>query len=262
MDPLLSMQQTPPEGPPQPSMSPAARLLNVIAAPGEVFAEIKATPLNNINWLIPAFLLIVVSWVGAALVLSQESFKHQIREVTARAVEQQIQKMHLPPDKAEQARQQAEKWAEISTSLGTYSAPIVVGFVSPFWWGLIIWLVGAKVLKGGFPFMKAVETAGLSNVILVLDAIIRTLLMLATGNLFASPSLVLLVKDFDPQNPTHALLGAINAMTFWVLAVRSVAIGRLSSVPFWKAAAWLFGLWAAYTGCATALSAALAKLVH
>ena len=39
--------------------------------------------------------------------------------------------------------------------------------------------------------MKAVEVAGLSNMILVLDVMVKTLLILITGNLFASPSLAL-----------------------------------------------------------------------
>ena len=52
--------------------------------------------------------------------------------------------------------------------------------------------------------MKAVEVAGLSNMILALSVIVKTLLVLIAGNLFASPSLALLVKDFDPQNSVHS----------------------------------------------------------
>src|SRR5207302_9246459 len=68
------------------------------------------------------------------------------------------------------------------------------------------WLVGTKALKGHFPFSKAVEVAGLANMIGVLEAVVKTLLILVTGNIFASPSLALLVKEFDPQNPVHSLL--------------------------------------------------------
>ena len=79
------------------------------------------------------------------------------------------------------------------------------------------------------------------------------LLILGLGNLYASPSLMLLVKDFDPQNTVHGLLAIVNVMTFWLLAVRAVGLARLSGVSFAKAALWVFGIWAAYTGFLTGL---------
>ena len=65
---------------------------------------------------------------------------------------------------------------------------------------------------------------------------------------YASPSLMLLVKDFDPQNLGHSLSAAVNVMTFWLLAVFSIGMARLSGVALTKAVLWVFGLWAAYTG--------------
>ncbi len=82
----------------------------------------------------------------------------------------------------------------------------------------------------------------------VLDAIVKTLLILSLGNLFASPSLALLIKEFDPQNPVHALFAVVNIMSLWALVVRSIALARLSSVSFAKGALVVFGLWAAFTG--------------
>jgi len=71
---------------------------------------------------------------------------------------------------------------------------------------------------------------------------------LSLGNLFASPSLALVIKEFDPQNPVHSLFAVVNIMTLWALVVRSVALARLSSVSFMKAAVVVFGLWALFTG--------------
>jgi hypothetical protein len=58
----------------------------------------------------------------------------------------------------------------------------------------------------------------------------------------------LLVKDFDPQKVSHALLALVNPLAFWVLAVRSLGLARLAGVPFARSAVWVFGIWAAYTG--------------
>src|SRR5208283_4919551 len=97
-------------------------------------------------------------------------------------------------------------------------------------------------------YMKALEVAGLGNMIGVLGAVLRVLLVIVSGNLFASPSLMLVVKDFDPQNPVHGLLAAVNVMTFWALAVWALGLARLSGASYAKAAAWVFGIWAGLTG--------------
>jgi hypothetical protein len=91
----------------------------------------------------------------------------------------------------------------------------------------------------------------------VLEAVVKTLLIVGLGNLFASPSLALLVKPFDPQNPVHSALAAVNIMTFWLLAVRALGLARLSGVSFGRAAAWIFGIWTVFTGLLIGFGAAL-----
>jgi VIT1/CCC1 family predicted Fe2+/Mn2+ transporter len=242
------MSEPQPEAPPSPTMSLGGRLLNVFATPGDVFQEVKTASVSAANWLVPALILIVVSWVATWLIFSQESIKHQLSEITDQAIQKQVEKAHMSEQQAEQARAVGEKWAGISTKVASGLAPVFGGFVTPFFWGLIVWLVGAKLLKGDFPYMKAVEVVGLANMVSVLDVIIRTLLIVGMGNLYAAPGLVLLVKDFDPQNTVHGLLAIVNVMTFWVLAVRAIGLARLSGASFAKAALWVFGIWAAYTG--------------
>ena len=83
------------------------------------------------------------------------------------------------------------------------------------------------------------------------------MLIVGQGNLFASPSLALLVNEFDPQNPVHNLLGVVNVMTFWLLAVRSIGLRRLSGVSMGKAVLGVFGIWGAYTGLMIGFGAAM-----
>ena len=228
-------------------MSLGGRLFNVLATPGEVFEQIRGTAVSVANWLVPALILIVVSWGGVWLVFSQDSIQQQLKETRDQAVEKQIAKAHMSDQQAEQTRAVADKIGSIGTKIGAYVAPVFVALITPFWWGLILWLVGTKALKAEFSYMKGVELAGLAAMVSILDAIVRTLLILIMGNLFASPSLALLVKQFDPQNPVHGMLGAVNLMSFWLLAVRAVGLTRLSGVGFGKAAAWVFGAWAVLT---------------
>jgi Yip1 domain len=131
--------------------------------------------------------------------------------------------------------------------IGGAASVVGLAFASPFAWGLVFWLVGRRVFKGNFTYMKAVEISGLASTISVLEAVLRILLVFGLDSITASPSAALLVKDFDPQKPSHALLAAVNVMTFWVLTVRSIGLAKLSAAPFLRAALWVFGLWAALT---------------
>ena len=51
-------------------------------------------------------------------------------------------------------------------------------------------------------------------------------------------------------------------MTFWLLAVRAIGLARLSGVSFAKAAVWVFGIWAAYTGFFIGLGALVQAAVQ
>jgi hypothetical protein len=236
------------EAPQQPTMSLGGRLLNVFATPGDVFQEVKAAKVSTANWLVPALLLIVVSWVASLVIFSQPSINHQLSEITEKAIQKQVERSQMSEQQAEQARAMGEKWAGISAKIGAGLVPVITGFVTPFLWGLIVWGVGVGLLKANFPYMKAVEVVGLANMVNVLDVIIRTLLIVGLGNLYASTSPMLLVKEFDPQNTVHSLLALANVMTFWLLAARGIGLARLSGVSVAKAIAWVFGIWVAYTG--------------
>jgi len=240
-------------------MSLPARLFNVLATPGEVFEHLKNARVSTANWLIPALLAIVVSWLGAWVVFSQDSIQQQLREITDQAIEKQIQKQHLSDQQAEQARVIGTKFGAIGTKIAAYAAPVFIAMVIPFWWGLLLWLIG-KVFKANFSYMKGVEVTGLSGMVGVLDSILRTLLILIMGNLFASPSLALLIKQFDPQNPVHGLLAAVNIMSFWALALRALGLARLSRVGFGRAAVWVFGTWALLTGVFSGFGFAMQKM--
>jgi hypothetical protein len=241
-------------------MSLGARLFNVFATPGEVFEQIRGTRVSAANWLSPGLILIAVSWLGAWLLFSQDSIQQQVREITDQAIEKQIQKNHMSDQQAEQARTVGAKFGSIGTKVSVAVAPVFAGLLTPFWWGLILWLVGNKALKGSFSYMKGVEIAGLAGMIGVLDAIVRTLLILVMGNLFASPSLALFVKQFDPQNTVHSLLAIVNVMTFWILVVRAIGLARLTGVGFGKSAAWVFGVWAVTTAIMVGFGLAMQKM--
>jgi hypothetical protein len=239
--PSLSEVQS--AAPKPPAMSLAARMMNIFAAPGEVFDDIKTSPASTSNWLVPAIVLVVIGWICSGIVLSQDAFRHQISELVEKQVEKQIEKTHMPEQQADMARNIGEISWKVQVAVG----PALVAFVTPFIWGLFLWLVGRKAFKAHLPYMKAVEIVGLASTIGILEGVVKTLLIFVTGTIMASTSLAIFVKDFNPQNPGHAVIAALNVMTFWVLIVRAIGLARLTNVTAGRAAAWVFGIWISYT---------------
>jgi hypothetical protein len=253
------MEQPPPfsevqsAAPKPPAMSLAARMMNIFAAPGEVFDDIKNSPPSTANWLVPAVVLVVVGWICSGIILSQDVFRNQVSQIVEKSIQKQIEKAHMTEQQADMAR----KMGEISWKVQVAVGPAILAFATPFIWGLFLWLVGRKVFKAHLPFMRGVEIAGLSSTIGILEAVVKTLLIFVTGNIMASTSLAVFVKDFDPQNPTHSVFAVINIMTFWVLVIRAIGLARISNVTMGKALAWVFGIWISYTAFFWALGTAV-----
>ncbi len=228
---------------PAPTTSLAARLLNVFAVPSDVFAEVKAAPVSVGNWLVPTLLVLVLGVVSSALIYSQPTIQQQVREQQDQVIQKLVARGWLTQEQANVQRVKAETSTNLLPFVGT---AVVQAVATPFWWGLVLWLLGLLVFKAKFPYMKAVEVTGLASAITGLGIVVSTLMVVGFGNMFASPSPTLLIKHFDPQKPSHSLLAVVNIITLWVLVVRAIGLARLASVPVLRAAFWVFGVWFAY----------------
>src|SRR5258706_15849697 len=98
-----SLPQSRPEEPKAPAMSLAARLMNVVAAPGEVFDAGKAAMPSTANWLPPGLILILVSWIGGAGGFPQPAIRQKVSEVVDKPVRAAIEKQHRAKEKARPA---------------------------------------------------------------------------------------------------------------------------------------------------------------
>lgn len=251
---------------PSPTAEPAepdslgSRLTNVFVAPGEVFDRVKSAPFRAANYVVPALLLLLVGWLSSLIVFSQPAIRQQLAELAEQGVQRQIDRGRIPAAQAEAARTQAAKFSDLGARIGAGVVPVVAGFVGPLWWGLILWLVGAKALKGSFPYMKAVEVASLANLIGVLETVVRTLLIVIMGNLFAGPNPAMLVTNFDAQNPLHGSLASLDLIGLWTLAVRGVGLASLSGRRLGVGLAWVFGLWIVYRAGALGLGIAMQRV--
>lgn len=258
------MDNTTDPSPPTPeaevSMSMIARLTNVLAAPGEVFDTLKGHPAVVTNWLVPAVLYVVVAWICASVIFTQDWVKPQILEVQMTALDQQVEAGKMTEPQAEQTRKILEQYGMVGAIISGYAGPLVMGLAGPMLWGLFLWLVGSKILGGGFGYMKAVEVAGLTLVIATLGSVVKTLLILIQGNVMASVSPVLLVQDFDASNPLHTALGWLDAVVIWGLVLKAMGIARLAGRSTFALCMWIFGAYALLAGGLTALGLLVQKL--
>ena len=225
-----------------------SRLLNVFAAPGDVFEEVKNSPPSTANWLVPALIFIAVGVISAFVIFSQPAIMQQIRDQQEKVMDQQVKDGKMTQAQADQATAMMEKFTGPAMMITFGSAGAAVGsFIHIFWWALVLWLMGLWFLKIKIPFLKAVEIAGLATMILVLGAVVTILLTVITGKLGMTPSLALAVGHFDLKNKTHLLLAAVNVFNFWYVGVAACGLSRVTGAPFAKTLLIVAFYWLAFS---------------
>jgi len=247
-------------------MSFAARLLNVFAIPGEVFASVKASRICIANWLVPALLSGAVAVLTAMVVVSQPAVQRQMRELTERQA-----KLLAEQVKAGKVKQVEADRAVAFTRAITAPASLkvllsvaagAVGVVRVFWWAFVLWLLGQVFLRVRVAYPKTLEVAGLGLTISVLGGVVTLLLMLNLPKLFATTSLAVAASDFDPSRKSPLLLGVANVFSFWLIGVLSAGLARLAGVPFLRAAWFVFAYWVIQESLFILMGGALGQFVR
>lgn len=264
------MDDKPPVLPPElpapaaPKMSLAARLMNVFAIPGDVFEEVKASRPSTANWLVPALITCLVSAIAAIIVTSQPAIQQKIQEQLDKQ-EEQFQKQ-VKEGKMKQAdADTAVAWTQKLTSpammkVWGVGGAIVYGFGRLFWWATVLWLLGLWFLRVRFGYVKSMEVAGLAGVIGVLGTIVTMLLQVNLSNPASSPSLALLVNDFDQKKISHVVLATFNIFDIWQAGVLASALSRLAGVPFMRGAFVMLTFWIIWHGAQILFASAAMRL--
>lgn len=233
-----------PNTPQPPTTSLAARLLNVFAMPGEVFEEVKTAPPTTANWLVPVILNCIVGAIAAIILMSQPAILQGIREKQDAQFQKRVQAGKMTQADADRAIAMTEKitgptMMKITGVIGS----VVFSFAAFFWWATVLWLLGRWFLQVEFGYTKAMEAAGLASMIGVLGVLVTLLLQVNLSNLTSSPSLALLVNDFDAKKVSHLVLGAVNVFAIWRVMVQSIALARLAGVPLIRSLFVMMPVW-------------------
>ena len=219
-------------------MSLAARLLNVFAIPGEVFAGVKAGHPSIANWLVPAILSAVVATIAAVVVLSQPSIQQQLHDQQSALMAKQVKAGTLNQSQADRMLALAEKaTVPVAAALTVFAT-----FARVFWWALVLKLLSQMFLRMRLEYLKLLEVAGLATMISVLGTIVTLLLTVKLGA-FGKPGFGLVISDFENARKSTAVLGAASAFSIWLAWVMSVGLAKLANIPFLRAAWLVFAYW-------------------
>lgn len=222
--------------------SVVGRMFNVLAAPGEVFADLKERPVRHANWVLPAILWTVIGSMAVLLLFSQDWAMAEIKRGQRKAMEAQVAAGKMTQAQMDQAMPMVEKFTAIGVKVGGTLGTMVMAFAVPFVWGFVIWFVGTRFMGGDFEYMKAVEAAGLASIIYVLASVVGVLFSFAMGKMtFISPAFFL--KEFDWTSKQHFALAALNPLYLWFAAVAGVAAAKFSGGGVGKALAFVLAFW-------------------
>jgi hypothetical protein len=235
---------SPPEGPPSEPSSLTDRLTNVIAAPGEVFAEIKNAPVRASNWLVPLMLACIVTVVYLCIAFSQPAVLQSLQQQRENAMQKKVAAGKLTQAQADQYGAMTERFLTPTMmkvfGAGAATLAMVAGL---FLMAVAIWLALKCCAPARLRYMKVVEICGLALVIDVPQKILRILLVSWKENLLATASPTLFLANPSTANKADVFLSMIDVVDFWWLAVLSLGVSKVASIRYRTAAFITFGVW-------------------
>jgi hypothetical protein len=220
---------------PPPAMPLAGRMLNIFAAPGEVFDAVQPAPPATVNWLVPLLLAIVMSILSVTLIYSQPAVIQQIQDQQTKALDDQVKAGKLTRAQADQATAMSQKYfgPAFVRLMGIISAS-VTSLIHLFWWALILWGLGRFLLRADVAYVKALEVAGLGSLILILGGLVSALLTVCLGKI-STLSLALFAPQLGMQSLVHMALQSVDFFDLWFLGVMTIGLARLARVPWTRA---------------------------
>ena len=230
-----------------PPMSLGSRLANVFVSPGEVFDQVKWGKPSTGNWLVPLLLSCIMMVIFTMVAFSQPTVLQQFKDQQDRQFQKMVDQKKLTQEQADKVSEGSAKFLESNTFRIIGGLGAMVGGVA--WFFAIafgMWLLGAKILHGGYPFMQSMEMVGLTSMIGVLGGIVGMLLVVAKGNMMANLGPSLFIENINLTHKLHQVLVSCNLLTFWYMGVLAIGISRLSGARAARCAGWIFGVWALF----------------
>lgn len=218
-------------------MSFSIRLWKVLVAPGVAFTEITACPARHAHWIFPALLSAVTGVLVLFWIQTQPRYiENDLR--TAQVT------MLVDAGKMTEAEGQ-DLLGSLAPPISAAASVVLSSFLGTFWAAFVLWGMAKVIFQCKVPYVKALEVAGLSCMVLAANTLIIAFLVKLTGNPQAQPSLALFLAKFDPTNKLHLALQSANLCHLWIVYTLTLGLSRLCGMRFPQVFPWTFGYWIA-----------------
>lgn len=226
------------------------KLVGVFAEPANTFKRISKVGTKTSDWLIPIFIVIVVSIVSNYVMMSNPTIKYSIMENQMKAVEERFDEMvasgQMTEAQKEQQLQQTRDFMEnqgstqlIFSTLGI----LIFTFVMFFIVSGVFYAVAKFGLHGEGDYKGAMAAYGLPHYIIVIQVIVMVILAFVLDRFLQGTS-VAAILDSDKTTFAGWIFSKLDIFSIWFYAVVSVGFAKMfKSESYGKYFAMVFGLW-------------------
>lgn len=238
--------------PSSPVTSLPARLLNVLAMPGQVFEEVRTSGRTVWNWLLPAPVYAVSLALFTAAMFSTPAIQKLWSEQTSMMRSGQSADLAAAVKSGKTTQADADKTLAFTDSFAGPRTLRVIGLVSGFgfglvrifWWALVLWYLARKVLKQPVHYGKMLEVAGIASVVAMIGNLVLVALVMNVGKTASDTGSSIVVANLESSRLQTIIAIAQNGLNFWLIAVLGAGLARMTGLPwarglFLMAAYWL-----------------------
>ncbi|HUL43972.1 MAG TPA: YIP1 family protein [Bacteroidota bacterium] len=231
-----------------PVTSLMTRATNVFASPGELFTELRDSPIQTTSWLIPFIILIILGIVSTYSVYTNTTLRQQVYDRQEQQYRTAVSQGRMTQDQADQTMERMENSGAAMFVIFGSGIQIIIMSAVFFLGALIYWLAAKIILKFPGAYNKVLELFGVALWIGILGTIITLIMINLLNSLVASPGAgLLLLGSFDQTNKVHKLLAALNVFTLWQTGIIGYGLARICGKPTGTGLGISYGLWAVWT---------------
>lgn len=218
------------------------RAADVFSAPGKLFTEVAASPVQNSSWVLPYVISLIISVVFTIALFSNQSLRDQTLEPQRHQMQERVEKGEITQEQADRAE---EFMASSSIMLLTgVVGTVVIVSIAVFGAPLILWFIVKFAFKALAGYKKMLEVYGLTSLIGILGTIVTLIMMHLFDSVRATPGAsLLLMSNFDYTSFVHKFIASLNILTIWQTAVFGMGVAKVSNKSLGTGMIVSFGLW-------------------
>lgn len=252
MDELKDQEVQPQEEGPEEDfeLNHSDKLVGVFSEPGTTFERMSKVGVKTSDWLIPLFVVIIVSIVSNYVMMTNPTIKYSIVEKQMEAVEERLDEMvesgQMTEAQRDQQLDQTRNFMEnqggtqlIFSTIGI----LIFTFVMFFLISGVFFAVTKFALKGEGDYKAAMGAYGLPHYISVIQVIVMVILAFVLDRFIQGTS-VAAVLDSDKTTFVGWILSKLDIFSIWFYAVVAVGFAKMfQSESYGKYFGMVFGLW-------------------